>query len=172
MLEQVKDEQNNMMLYDQLNDVTKQMDIVNKTNKLLNDEYFEREIKLRLDKFYNQPSGLSLCDLSQIILDLQSVIPKFENTLNLYRGLDIIQMKFILYGCIYHYICKNQPKYFEKVLIGEFRLEYNNIFNLIEASKKSYELESRLFLRIYQWFCEKLSCMCSADNARKIRKIN
>ena len=170
MLEQVKEEQYNMMLYDQYNDVAKQMDIANKTNKLLNDTIFEKEIREKLDKYYNQPSGLSLCDFAQIILDLKSVVPKFENTLNLYRGLDIGQMKFILYGCVYHYICKNQPKYFEKVSIGEFRLEYNNIFNLIEVSKKNYELESRFFLRIYQWFCDKLSCVCTVEDKRKIRK--
>lgn len=158
MLDQVKNELQNCMLADQYNSVSSQINIISKTNKLLNSDSYSSKLKETMDKYFNHPTGIAMEDMGQIVLSLQGLIPLFENVLNLYKGLDVTEMKYILYGCLYYYLLQYQSGFIDENL-GKFRLEYFNIFELIKTPLESYEVESKLFLRIMQWAKKTFCCI-------------
>jgi hypothetical protein len=167
MNDQIKNEVMNMMLYDQFNNTTAQMDIINKANKLLIDNVFFANLRINLDKFFNSPNGVSITDMGAIVLNLQSVVSGFENFLNLYRGLSLDQVKYILYACLYAYILKYQSNFFNtSEKLGNFRLEYDNIFGLIKIPSIVYQAESKFFKRIWQKLCSLGKCECDCAHVK------
>jgi len=158
MNETIKQEVVNLMMYDQFLNVSKQINSLNKINKLLNVDKFCSKLKSALDAFFNHPLGVTLSDMGEIILSMRKIIPEFENILNLYHDLEIDSMKYILYGCLYNYLTKHQANFLNINDIGQLRTEYDNIFKLIQLSKKEFQVESKLCKRIWQWVTTTLTC--------------
>lgn len=157
MNDAIKSEVTNLMMYDNFTNMGKQLNVLNKTNKLLNNDNFCALLKKNLDLFFNHPAGVELSDMGGIILSMRKIIPEFEKVLNLYHDLEIDSMKYILYGCLYSYIIKYNSNFLQNNF-GQFRTEYDNIFNLIKMTKTEYEVENKLFKRIWTWLINTISC--------------
>lgn len=152
MNEIVKNELQNIMMFDQYNSVNSQLNIINKCNKLLSNDDFCKEYIATLDCYFNR-QNLQIVDLPQIILGMQrNVISHFGDVLNLYHTIQPEDMKYILYGLLYDYIMKFHPDFIDGKLV-EFRLEFNNVFELIMTSKKQFKVKNKIFTRFFHWLC-------------------
>lgn len=166
MNEVVKNEVINLMSYDKYVELGKQINVINKMSKLLDNETFIKKMSDNLGAFFNHPAGVQLSDMGAIILSLKKILPEFENILNLYHDLNIDTMKYLLYGCLYTYIIKDHSDFIEGDKLGEFRISFCNIFDLIKLPKEDFELESKLMSRIWSWLKGVVTC----SNDIKIKK--
>ena len=157
MIATVKDELTNMMLYSQYNDVAQQMNIISKCNKLLSDNVFSAKLKQTLDAFFQVPT-ISLHDFGAIVLAIGDLIPLFETVLNLYQGLEVTQMQFIVYGLLYSYMYNHANSFLSSNELGKIRIEFSNMMQLIKLPAAVYEVESKLVQRLKEWVFGCVTC--------------
>lgn len=117
-------------------------------SQVLSNDAYVAKVKATIDSIFNQPQFDFMIEFGLIVQALIAI----NNAVTFYKEISVARMKYVLYAVFYHYAFKNQLSWLNEQDIGNIRLLYCNVYDLLMIRAES--------LAIAKTGC--LSCLCSS----------
>jgi hypothetical protein len=116
--------------------------------KVLNNSDYIVQVAKLIDGIFSQPSFDFMAEFGLVIGQLIEL----NKRVTFYKEVSVERMKYVLYAVFYHYAFKKRLNWLNEQNIGQIRLLYCNVYDLLMIRSES--------LKIAKSGC--LSCVCAA----------